>query len=55
MTISMMQQLRQELTKFLKFAARRSKQAIADATSVTFRLHTDLTCFVAADLRIGGA
>ncbi len=43
------------LAELGKSAARRSKQAIADATSEILQLHTELARIVATGLRIGGA
>jgi MoxR-like ATPase len=43
-----------KLSELGKSAARRSKQAIADATSEILQLHTELARVVATGLRIGG-
>ncbi|OFX24394.1 MAG: ATPase [Anaeromyxobacter sp. RBG_16_69_14] len=44
-----------KLADLAKSAARRAKQAIADATSEILQLHTELARIVATGLRIGGA
>ena len=44
-----------KLAELGKSAARRSKQAIAEATSEILQLHTELARIVATGLRIGGA